>query len=347
MPWQRIRANDGLFDVNWDGVHTIIRSWAWSLAMIQRARKNTQKATFGPDIVTVEVDWKGVREHTDKLTASVFQKAQLAARATLSPLAVDLKHKVYQTAHNRQFVTDLMSSAHDETMKNVEASVHKGELGVKVATDIRNLAAATLLFVGGIGEIAGAGFLAMSAEGAVGVGGMGAALKGISTYQDEGKGHAGHAAAVFTANLVGVAIPLAQTKAAAKIADEGVKLFVNLCFVKLDAVTAGITSFVEGGHVDTALATGASHLAVNTHGEIVRQILESSPRLEKAVVPAQVIFKLLETGGDKAAEKLTEEKKPPKPPAPPPKNSTREHQLMDSAVVDSHLVEKLAIRRAR
>jgi hypothetical protein len=134
-----------------------------------------------------------VRREANKISDAEYQNYRKSAASAMQPILQDLASKMAEAAEARRSLTERMHSAQRKTMRNVEASVHIGEIGVEVATKLRNLSAEGLMF--GAGIFSGGTAIALA-------GGGGALLKGFGTYQDAGYTHAGHAVATFTAELV-------------------------------------------------------------------------------------------------------------------------------------------------
>jgi len=173
-----------------------------------------------------------------------------------------LAAKMDEAAAARRSLAEMSREAQRKTMASVEHSVHVGEIGVEAATDVRNLSAEALMW--------GAGALTGGAASIALVGTGGAALKSFGTYQDAGFTHGGHAVAVFAAELVTTFVPVGKAKLLKGVKDEGMKLLLEFCFVKVGAGLDGAkAAWVEGKHVQAALLDGTNSFMTDQLATIV------------------------------------------------------------------------------
>ncbi len=180
--WTEIDSRDGRFMVNWDGgVWSICRSHARSEAMLRLSKvvdvpawSRTDFPMNAPRVRRVEVDWHGVEAESLADTLTDWLELKQEAQWSMCGVIEKLKMMRYKTIRNNERFGDLLKSSHKVTMGNIDQTVKKGEMDLKILTTIRDLCAdavmvgATLLTGG-----AAAAFV-----------GIGAGMKGSFKYQD-------------------------------------------------------------------------------------------------------------------------------------------------------------------
>ncbi len=340
MTAQRIQSRDGVFCVDWNGIHSMLRSWAAAVSTLENAEEKTETHWVGPDIHTVEVNWDQVRRDTNTISEAEYRDYVRSAPIAMKPILADLASKVEEAAKARRDLAEMLRAAQRSTARNVEQSVSRGETGIEVATEVRNLSA-EFLMVGAGALTGGAATVALAGAG-------GAALKGFGTYQDAGYTHGGHAAAVFGAELVTTFVPIGKAKLLKGVKDEGMKLFMEFCFVKLEAGLDGAkAAWVEGKNAEAALLDGTNSFMTSTYGTIAEAALPEKYR--KWVMPTQFAVK---QAISHALDKMEKSKAGSGEgreggPAILHRPVSKEHALMDFAVFDNCHIRSMCVREVR
>ena len=182
--------------VNQMGLYMLIREYLHESMLLKRAKVVREKKWIGPDLVTVEIDFNGLRAAKDAEAPDLYNELanrMLADGDDCFKQLVDLRQV---TKEHSLALERMQRKASNETMANIEKSVGRGEAGLKAATVIRDLSATTL--------VVGATFL--SGGTALAVLGGGSVLKGTGTYQDTGNVGAAlvDGTFTFTVGLIGV-----------------------------------------------------------------------------------------------------------------------------------------------
>jgi hypothetical protein len=141
-----------------------------------RSRTRLEHVGCNPERVQLNTDFHGIvqdtlREAGELLTNLEDQIQRDPAQALRS--LIELRGA---TSADVSYVRRLQQDASHQTWHNIEAAVHRGEVGVQVATQVRNLSVSTLVLASSVA----------SGGTAVALLGAGSALNGVAQYQDTG-----------------------------------------------------------------------------------------------------------------------------------------------------------------
>jgi len=282
----------------------------------------------------VEVDWDKVRVETTTQTELQLRRFNAAARNSMQSELTRLVSMMEDADDDRDVFQDRMSDAQHKTMDNIENSVHKGEIGLKVATAVRDTSAEI--------EMVGATYLSGGA--ALAVLGTGSAMKGAFVYQDTGK--AGKAVATFGTNLV---LGMADFKVGAALkglTSTSERIGLAIIWAKTKAVIDIPKGLIEGKTMTQAASGGAVKLVVSTPGTAGIEGLKAvlGDKGEAWAIPVEVVLNIFQ---DKAGEALAESGEKPETKGPPPHlpHPHPNHRLMDAVVYDRSVIEKTAVQQ--
>ena len=197
MPWINVHDNRGEdWALNQLGLWILIREYLHATILLDRARVVRQERWFGPDIVSVDVNFSGFRQEKDRESPTYYERMAdmvMADGQTAFRELVRLRELTQQATSRLRTMQQESSS---ETMRNIDQSVSRGEATVEALQVVRDVSAGTL--------VVGATFLSGGA--ALAVLGGGSALKGTATYQDTGNVGAAmlDATATFTVGAIGI-----------------------------------------------------------------------------------------------------------------------------------------------
>lgn len=343
MGWTSFVSNDGIYQVNWDGLARILRSCARADAMNRYSREVlAEKHWIGPDLWSVEVDWDKVRQETSAQSEAALRKFHACAARSMRSEIHWLISLMEQAEDDRDAFEDRMSSAQHKTMQNVEQSVHRGEVGMEIAKGIRDLSAEVVM-VGAVEiemPIAAAAFLTTS----------GSWIKGFAVYTDTGR--ADHAIATFSTNLLFGALDLKVGKVAEKLSTTG-KVGVGILWAKVKGAAEIPKGLIEGKDLKEAASAGAVKVGAATATGAGVEMLKSALKakhLDGLVIPVEVALnKAQDRGGEllaRAGENGTPHSQQVNNPHPmrlphPHKN----HHLMDTFLYDRSVIDQTALRK--
>jgi hypothetical protein len=338
MPWETIKSNDGIYLIDWDGLTRIIRSCVRAKKMRAYSKvEPTEKHWIGPDLYSVEVQWDKVRLETTIQTEVELRKFHAGALGSMQTELNRIISMMEDADDDRDAFQDRMAEAQQTTMENVESSVHKGEIGVEVATFVRDASAETVMV--GATYLSGGTALAFI--------GTGSAMKGAFVYQDTGK--ARQALATFSTNLV---LGVADVKVGAsldKIASKAERIGMAIVWAKAKATLETPKGLIEGKNLSEAASSSGVKLAASTPVtagvEQLKSVLEAR-ELKPWAIPVEVALNLLQDkGGEmlaKSGEKEQRETKGPPAHLPHPHPN---HHLMDAVIYDRSMIEQSAVRK--
>jgi|SRR5579872_6189826 len=341
MPWETFRANDGIYRVNWDGISRIIRSSVRTQAQLSYSKDKPEKPWFGPELHTVEVDWDRVRAETPIKTETELRLFYHGAQLSMRSQIVRLRQMIEMSESAQAALMAKLKDAQRATMANIETSVHRGEVGIEVATWIRNASAETLMV----------GATALSGGWAAGAVAVGSGLKGSATYQETGR--MGNAIATFSTNLLMGAFDLKVAGKAGQlermlergIISKSEKFGLAIVWAKAKGFLEIPKGMLEGKHVKDASLSGAIKMGASTPVEAIKHCLEQNPKLHLLAIPVEVTLNLAQ---DIAAEQLGRggESQPNRQESPkPPLVVTKSHHLMDTILYENRLIEQTAVRQ--
>jgi hypothetical protein len=336
MAWETLRSNDGIFLVNWEGLTRIIRSCKRAGAMNDFSDLETsEKHWIGPDLWSVEVNWDKVNIETTTRTELELRKFNDSARNSMQRALNGLVSMMEDADDARDSFQDSLSEAQHRTMENIESSVHKGEIGLEIATAVRDTSAEI--------EMVGATYLSGGA--AIAVLGTGSAMKGAFVYQDTGK--AGAAVATFGTNLVLGVADLKVGAALKGMSSVSGKIGMAIVWAKAKAVIDVPKSLIEGKSLKQAVSGGAVKLTAATPGTAAVEGLKAvlGEEGEAWAIPVEVALNILQDKGGEALSESGEEKKDTKgPPAHLP-HPHPNHRLMDAVAYDKSIIEQTAVQQ--
>jgi hypothetical protein len=338
MAWEMFRSNDGVYLIDWAGVTRVLRSCKRAELMKKYSEVVlSEKHWIGPDLWSVEVNWDKVNLETTTQTELELRKFSDSAKNSMQKGVNNLVLMMEDADDNRDTFQDRMTDAQHRTMQNIESSVRKGEIGLEVATVVRDTSAEI--------EMVGATYLSGGA--AVAVLGTGSAMKGAFVYQDTGK--AGQAVATFGTNLV---LGMADLKVGAAIKGLGSaseRIGMAIVWAKAKATLDVPKSLIEGKTMKQAVSGGGVKLVASTPAtagvECLKGVLGEEG--EAWAIPVEVALNIMQ---DKAGEAMSEsgekrEKKETKgPPAHLP-HPHPNHRLLDAVVYDRSIIEQTAVQQ--
>lgn len=197
MSWVYFTDDRGqAWNVNQMGLWLLVREYLHASMLRARARTVRETKFIGPDLVTVEINFDGLRAAKDQQAPQTFDSICRSMLKDGGACFNDLVQMRQETTHSSDELKRMQRDASRETMGNIERSVSRGEIGQQAATVVRDLSATTL--------VVGATFL--SGGTALAVLGGGSALKGTATYQDTGNVGAAmiDASATFAVGAIGI-----------------------------------------------------------------------------------------------------------------------------------------------
>ncbi len=338
MLWEELKSKDGNYQVNWGGVGRIIRSCVRGRAMLRHSSIETaEKHWVGPDLYSLEIDWRKVKAETQLQTDYELTKFYSGAQSSMQGQIRSLVNmmEAAKTDHNK--LRDRLQDAQARTMAGVEHAVRVGQWGVKVATFVRD---ASFDFV-----MVGATYLTAGA--AAGFMSLGAGLKGAATYQDTG--NVGSAVGTFSTNLLFGALDLKAAGVIEKATSTlGGRIGLGMVWAKIKAAASIPFSVIEGKHVGEGLAHGAVQMVAATPGAAAIEGLKDYLKpleMEPWVIPVEVALNLgLEKAGDMVYESGARQPQRTSPPRHIPPSIPRQ-QLMDAVIYDRTQIEKTAVRK--
>ena len=338
MAWETLQSNDGVYLIDWDGLARIFRSCNRAGAMKDFSEVAvSEKHWVGPDLLTVDVNWDKVNLETITRTANDLRRFHASAKLSMQNELNRIVSEMEDADDDRDTFHDRMAEAQHKTMENIETSVHRGEIGLEIATAVRDTSAEI--------EMVGATYLSGGA--ALAVLGTGSAMKGAFVYQDTGK--AGKAVATFGTNLVLGIADLKVGAAIKGIASTSGRIGMAIVWSKAKSVIEVPKGLIEGKSLKQAVAAGTVKLVASTPAtagvEGLKAVLGEEG--EAWAIPVEVALNIFQDkSGDALGEsgERAEKKQTNGPPAhlPHPHPS---HRLMEAVVYDKSVIEQTAIKQ--
>jgi hypothetical protein len=336
--WETFRSKDGFYLIDWAGLTRIIRSCNRAGAMKDYSEVViSEKHWIGPDLWSVEVNWDKVNVETTTQTEIELRRFHASAKNSMQRELKRLVSMMEDADDDRDTFHDRMADAQHRSMQNIESSVRKGEIGLQVATAVRDTSAEI--------EMAGATYLSGGA--ALAVLGTGSAMKGAFVYQDTGK--AGQAVATFGTNLVLGVADLKVGTAIKGLGSASERIGMAIVWAKTKAALDVPKSLIEGKSMKQATSGAGVKLVASTPATAGVEYLKGvlGEKGEAWAIPVEVTLNIIQ---DRAAEAMSEsgEKSEKKetlgPPAhlPPPHPN---HRLLDAVVYDQSVIEQTAVQQ--
>ncbi len=337
MAWETFRSNDGVYLIDWTGLTRILRSCKRAAAMKDYSEVViSEKHWVGPDLWSVEVNWDKVNLETTTQTELELRKFNDSAKNSMQRELNRLVSMMEDADDDRDTFHDRMADAQHGTMENIESSVHKGEIGLEIATAVRDTSAEI--------EMVGATYLSGGA--AVAVLGTGSAMKGAFVYQDTGK--AGKAVATFGTNLV---LGLADLKVGAALkgmSSASERIGMAIVWAKAKATLDVPKSLIEGKTMRQAVSGGGVKLVASTPAtaglEYLKGVLGEG---EAWAIPVEVALNIMQDKAGEAMSESGEKGERPETKGPPAHlpHPHPNHRLLDAVVYDRSIIEQTAVQQ--
>lgn len=292
------------------GLYMLIREYLHESMLLKRAKIVRETKWIGPDLVTVEINFDGLRAAKDAEAPDLYNDLANRMLHNGDECFKQLSDIRQITKQHSDALAQMQQKASKETMGNIDKSVGRGEIALKSATVVRDLSATTL--------VVGATFL--SGGTALAVLGGGSALKGTATYQDTGNVGAAliDGTFTFTVGLIGVGAannPLTANtaslssrigqasaggfrQAVAQNAKE--KGAIVLVGASINATGEALKGHVSGKTGEQALRSAAARFGTDVAGGLL-----FGPVLDHMCVPALVRVATdtaINTGSDKLVD---------------------------------------------
>jgi hypothetical protein len=337
MNRETFRSKDGVYAIDWAGLTRIIRSCKRAEAMKDYSQVTlSERHWIGPDLWSVEVNWDKVNLETTTRTELELRRFAQSAKTSMQRELTGLVSMMEDADDDRDTFHDRMSDAQSRSMQNIESSVRKGEIGLEIATAVRDTSAEI--------EMVGATYLSGGA--AIAVLGTGSAMKGAFVYQDTGK--AGQAVATFGTNLV---LGMADLKVGAAIKGLGSaseRIGMAIVWAKAKATLDVPKSLIEGKTMKQAVSGGGVKLVASTPATAGVEYLKAALGEGEAwAIPVEVALNIAQ---DKVGESMSEsgEKQEKKETSGPPAHLPHphpNHRLLDAVVYDKSIIEQTAVQQ--
>jgi hypothetical protein len=310
MAWVKVSCPDGIFEMDVDGVTRILRSYAYASALKGNSKITTESHIIGPDLDTVATDWSQVKKDREVTASQMATDFYLKMSTGLEgKKGIEYLEKLIDDRDAfTDMVHDLQTTAGQNTMNNIEASVKRGEFGEKVFTVIRDACAETelVLATGGgaalglAGEATVLGVDLGLSSGAVSALGItaGSVMKGGFKWQDTrsfGQGVA-EASIELVINLftfgIGTQIPKGE------VGEKAARTLIALVFggEMKGALKMLPSSFASPKDLADGRKKSAGELLIpagaNIPSSVARQMMEALLQNQAWAVPATVAFKL-------------------------------------------------------
>jgi hypothetical protein len=377
MAWESFQSRDGIYAVDWQGVGRIIRSYVRSCATLANAKVNEEFHWIGPTLHTVDVNWDQVRMQTDSDSEWRLADVYQAMKCNTPSQIARLVQWVELTKVNNGRFHKMMQDAQKQTMENIDKSVGRAEVGLKVSRALRD-ASAEFLMVSATIVSGGSAAAAAAALGGITVG---AGLKATAKGQDDANATKKTIAVTFVSEFAvglldlgaGKVIGGAAEKAGEaaflkgiggegarqlekRAAERGTEMGLAILWNQLKGVAVEPTkAVIEGEHFQNGLVTGQLKSVGGTHGEVVKYLIKSlvldDPKFKQvAAISDATIDTAISLGADALAKSLTEksEKREGAGQGQQPKivkPTTNSHALLDALAYDRQMVEKMALRK--
>ena len=347
MAWVTVSCPDGFFEIDVEGITRIIRSYAYARALKENSKTNTETHIIGPDIETVDVDWKEVTKYREIIATQTANDFYLKLSTGMDGHeAVEYLEGLLEDRDDyTEIVHDMQAEAGKHTMANIDKSVERGEFGVMAATAIRDACAETelVLATGGAGalglEVGSIGGIAISSSQAA-VGGItvGSLMKGGFKWQDTksfGKGVA-EASIELVINLA--TFGMGQVIPRDAVGSTAARVVVGLVFGE----AKGAFKMAPDAYLSPQdIAKGAKQksagellipAAANIPSGVARQVMEALMNNSGWAIPATVATKLALRYGAKYVSSPPSPK-PSVAPAAAGRSQTQRGVLRDLAVM--------------
>jgi hypothetical protein len=302
MPWTYYSDDKGRrWRINQLGMWILVRQNVYNTAIRQCSHVKRVHHTFGPDEVSVETDFQGIAAERDRQSAPLYAKLERESIQNGAQTLARLIQMRHETERSVEDVRQMQHLASAELRRNIERSVHRGEIGVDVATKVRDLSATTL--------VVGSAFITGGA--AVAVLGGGSALKGVGNYED--KGNVGSAVLTATGTFVVGIIPLTggtlkgaasvMTRVGGEAIKYGERAVLAVVGAGIDAQFQACNALIEGKSGREALQAAAARFAVDVIAGGIGMKLDkwALPVIARIVSDTAVGY-----GGDKVVDQLAE-----------------------------------------
>ncbi|MCL4796176.1 MAG: hypothetical protein KJZ84_16570 [Bryobacteraceae bacterium] len=296
--------------VNQMGLYMQIREYLHESMLLQRARVVREKKWIGPDLVTVDINFNGLRAAKDAEAPQLYDDLARRMLHDADQCFHQLADMREATKNSADSLARMQREASGETMRNIDRSVGRGEIALQAATVVRDVSATTL--------VVGATFL--SGGTALAVLGAGSALKGTGTYQDTGNVGAALIDGTFTFAVGVIGVGAAANPAAANAAsmttrfgqaasggmrqavvqnarEKGVIVLVG---ASINATGEGIKGHLSGKSAEQSLKAAAARFGTDVAGGLF-----AGPMLDHMALPILVRV-ASDTGINTGADKLVD-----------------------------------------
>jgi len=182
--------------INRIGLWILVRQNLYNKAILRHSQVKRVKHFFGPDEVSVETDFPAVTAERDRLSSPLYTQLERDSMQNGARILDRLTEMRRETELCASEVMRMKRAASHELYRNIEKSVHRGEVGKDVAGGVRDLSSTVLVVTSGI--VSGGAALALLGGGSI--------LRGVGSYED--KGSIGGAILTATGTFVVGLIPL-------------------------------------------------------------------------------------------------------------------------------------------
>ena len=265
MPWTVITDDSGrTWSLNQLGLWILVRQNVYNRLLYSHSRVVHEHHFFAPDRTHIETNFHLVREDRERESYPVYRDLALAIQhdggATRSRL-IEMREETEQAVAD---LREMQRAASHETFSSIERCVSRGQTGLAIATEVRNLSVTTLI----IGSSVMTGGASLAVLGAASV------LNGVSQYQDTG--NIGSAVLQATGTFVVGAIPLggASLQAGASVArtvggtavSYGERYALIVVGATVDAQFTAANALIEGQSAGSALRSASMRFGVDILG---------------------------------------------------------------------------------
>lgn len=322
MPWTDFTDDRGRRSrIDQLGLWILCRQHVYHQLIHQRSRVVRETHFFGPDLVTVETDFRGIAQARNQLSTPLYARLERESIRDAARTQATLVHMRQEIDHWVRSLQAMQRSASRETTGNIDQSVRRGEIGLQAATTVRDLSATTL--------VVGSTFLTGGA--AVAVLGGGSALRGVARYQDHGNIGSAileasgtfivgviplGAAATAEGQVAQTAVTMTSRVTAAGTTTAGQRAVVVVVGASMDASFEGMKAVVEGQSTAQALRAASARFGVDVLSGGMGARLDN---LAFPVVARLTTDTLLSAGGDALVSSAAGGPRPPGGAAAPPR----------------------------
>ena len=311
MPWTYYSDDRGRrWRINQLGMWLLVRQNVYNMALLRRSNMKRVPHGFGPDEVSVEIDFQGIAAERDRLSGPLYAQLEQQSIKNGAQTLGRLTELRQQTEQAVASVRWMQGTASAEMRRNIDQSVRRGEIGVEVAKGALAFSTTTLII----------GSSLITGPAAVGLLGGGSVLKGAGKWGETG--NVGSAILTAAGSFVVGALPLTLGQ---KFLEGGVKIGGNLVQTYgkeavnlgqravlivigsgIDAQLQACNALIEGKSGKEAIKAAAYRFGV----DIVTGGIGA--KLDKWGLPVIVRF-ITDTapaiGGDSLVDKLSENEK--------------------------------------